>query len=97
MQSDYKKSAKYCLLNRDLPFGGKVIVLGRDFWPILPVVKLDLRVQIVSAYAQSSPLWQAPPSHVPSARKDTPVPTWESPESARHGAWLLNRGWEVDM
>ena len=40
------------LMDRDLPFSGKVIVLGGDFRQILPVVKCGSRVQIVAACSQ---------------------------------------------
>ena len=40
------------LMDSDLPFGGKVIVLGGDFRQILPVVKRGSHVQIVAACAQ---------------------------------------------
>ena len=45
------------LMESDLPFSGKVIVLGGDFRQILPVVKRGSCVQIVAAWAQRSPLW----------------------------------------
>ena len=45
------------LMDSDLPFSGKVIVLGGDFRQILPVMKRALHVQIVAACVQQSLLW----------------------------------------
>jgi ATP-dependent DNA helicase PIF1 len=45
---------------RDLPFGGKVIVLGGDLRQTLPVIEGGSRSEIVNAAIINSPLW----SHV---------------------------------
>ncbi|XP_039688693.1 ATP-dependent DNA helicase PIF1-like [Medicago truncatula] len=41
----------------DIPFGGKVVVLGGDFRQILPVMPKATRPDIVHASINSSPLW----------------------------------------
>ncbi|XP_072087919.1 uncharacterized protein [Arachis hypogaea] len=43
--------------NEDLPFGGKVVVLGGDFRQILPVIPMGSRQDIVQATINSSYLW----------------------------------------
>ena len=45
------------LMKNDHPFGGKVIVLGRDFQQVLLVVQDATRAAIVEATLQHSPLW----------------------------------------
>ncbi|XP_025702793.1 uncharacterized protein [Arachis hypogaea] len=44
--------------NADLPFGGKVVILGGDFRQILPVIPMGLHQDIVQASTSSSYLWQ---------------------------------------
>ncbi|XP_012844687.1 PREDICTED: ATP-dependent DNA helicase PIF2-like [Erythranthe guttata] len=46
------------ILDSDMPFGGKVVVLGVDFRQILPVVLKASRQDIVHATINSSPLWR---------------------------------------
>ncbi|XP_025703556.1 uncharacterized protein [Arachis hypogaea] len=46
------------VVNKDLPFGGKIIVLGGDFRQVLPVVPKASRVEIVMATINSSILWK---------------------------------------
>ncbi|KAM3257173.1 hypothetical protein ACQJBY_049478 [Aegilops geniculata] len=41
----------------DIPFGGKVVVLGGDLRQILPVIEGGTRGQIVGAAVTNSPLW----------------------------------------
>jgi len=41
----------------DIPFGGKVVVLGGDFRQVLPVVPKATRPVIIHASINSSPLW----------------------------------------
>ena len=48
------------LMDSDLPFSGKVIVLGGNFQQILPVVKCGSRVQIVAAISALVPLPHLP-------------------------------------
>ncbi|XP_025625339.1 uncharacterized protein [Arachis hypogaea] len=44
--------------NKDLPFGGKVVVLGGDFKQVLPVIPKGSRAEIVMASINSSVLWK---------------------------------------
>ncbi|XP_016195611.1 uncharacterized protein LOC107636628 [Arachis ipaensis] len=44
--------------NQNLPFGGKVIVLGGDFRQVLPVIPKASRAEIVMASINSSYLWK---------------------------------------
>jgi ATP-dependent DNA helicase PIF1 len=44
--------------NALLPFGGKPVVLGRDFRQILPVVRKESRFAVVGASITNSHLWQ---------------------------------------
>ncbi|XP_057723535.1 uncharacterized protein LOC130939448 [Arachis stenosperma] len=46
------------VVNKDLPFGGKIIVLGGDFRQVLPVVPKASRAEIVMATINSSILWK---------------------------------------
>ena len=46
------------LLGNDLPFGGKVVILGGDWKQILPVVPFANRPDIVQATLKSSALWE---------------------------------------
>ncbi|XP_057419198.1 uncharacterized protein LOC130713450 [Lotus japonicus] len=45
-------------LPNDMPFGGKVVVLGGDFRQILPVIQKGSRYDIVDASINSSYLWK---------------------------------------
>ena len=42
----------------EMPFGGKVVLLGGDFRQILPVIKRGRRADIVQATVNKSSLWQ---------------------------------------
>nr|XP_025660692.1 uncharacterized protein LOC112756337 [Arachis hypogaea] len=44
--------------NAELPFGGKVVVLGGDFRQILPVIPMGSRQDIVHSAINASYLWQ---------------------------------------
>ncbi|RYR66272.1 hypothetical protein Ahy_A03g012255 [Arachis hypogaea] len=44
--------------NKDLPFGGKVVVLGGDFRQVLPVIPKGSRAEIVMASINSSIIWK---------------------------------------
>ena len=46
------------LTKLDLPFGGKVMLLGGDFRQVLPVVRKATKVGILEQSIKSSPLWQ---------------------------------------
>ena len=77
------------LIDSDLPFGGKVIVLGGDFRQILPVMKRGSHAQIVAACAQRSLLWHH--FQIFHLRENMRLcQNGESPEAARYGAWLLD-------
>ena len=41
----------------NLPFGGKIMILGGDFRQVLPVVRRGTRAQIVDSSLRMSPLW----------------------------------------
>jgi len=43
--------------NKDIPFGGKVVVFGGDFRQILPVIPKANRQEVVHSTINSSPLW----------------------------------------
>ncbi|KHJ95331.1 hypothetical protein OESDEN_04725 [Oesophagostomum dentatum] len=43
----------------ELPFGGKVMVLGGDFRQVLPVVRKGGRAELIASSIQKSPLWQS--------------------------------------
>jgi ATP-dependent DNA helicase PIF1 len=45
------------LMKNDLPFGGKIILLGGDFRQTLPVLPKKRRAEIVDATLRRSPLW----------------------------------------
>ncbi|KAK9065045.1 hypothetical protein SSX86_016428 [Deinandra increscens subsp. villosa] len=45
------------IIGVNLPFGGKVMVMGGDFRQVLPVIKRGTRAQIVDASLRMSPLW----------------------------------------
>ncbi|XP_016164955.1 uncharacterized protein LOC107607522 [Arachis ipaensis] len=45
--------------NEDLPFAGKVVVLGGDFRQIIPVINMGSRKDIVQAIVNSSYLWSS--------------------------------------
>ncbi|XP_057756085.1 uncharacterized protein LOC130975280 [Arachis stenosperma] len=47
-----------CNRNKDLPFGGKVVVLGGDFRQVLPVIPKGSRTEIVIASINSSVVWK---------------------------------------
>jgi hypothetical protein len=42
----------------NLPFGGKVILLGGDFRQVLPVIRHARPAQVIEVCLKSSPLWQ---------------------------------------
>jgi len=51
------RTFKDIMQNKDIPFGGKVVVLGGDFRQILPVVPKGPRPEIVRSAINSSYLW----------------------------------------
>ncbi|XP_076948844.1 ATP-dependent DNA helicase PIF1-like [Bidens hawaiensis] len=44
-------------MGNNLPFGGKLMLMGDDFRQVLPVVRRGTRAQIVDASFRMSPLW----------------------------------------
>ena len=42
----------------DMPFGGKVMVLGGDLRQILPVIESGTRSEVINATITNSPLWR---------------------------------------
>ncbi|KAI3515541.1 hypothetical protein L1887_14440 [Cichorium endivia] len=47
------------ITGENLPFGGKIMVMGGDFRQVLPVVKRGTRAQIVDASVRMSRLWRS--------------------------------------
>ncbi|XP_022024478.1 uncharacterized protein LOC110924794 [Helianthus annuus] len=45
------------IIGVSLPFGGKILVTGRDFRQVLSVIKRGTRAQIVDSSLRMSPLW----------------------------------------
>ncbi|KAK8918884.1 hypothetical protein KSP39_PZI021564 [Platanthera zijinensis] len=45
------------VLNVGQPFGGKVVIMGGDFWQVPPVVVNDTKFQIINASIVDSSLW----------------------------------------
>jgi hypothetical protein len=45
------------IMNSNIPFGGKVMVLGGDFRQVLPVIRFANRSQLIAASLKSSDLW----------------------------------------
>jgi ATP-dependent DNA helicase PIF1 len=43
--------------NKNIPFGGKVVIFGRDFRQILPVIPKGTRPGVVHSTINSSVLW----------------------------------------
>lgn len=46
------------LMENDLPFGGKIMILVGDFRQTCPVIRGGTRAQVVAASIRSSPLWE---------------------------------------
>ena len=46
------------IMNKDLLFGGKLLILGGDFRQILPVVRRSQGSTLVQSCLKKSPLWQ---------------------------------------
>ncbi|KAL7116793.1 hypothetical protein ACP275_03G027900 [Erythranthe tilingii] len=82
------------ILQVDKPFGGKVVVLGRDFRQILPVVLKASRQDIVHATINSSPLWNF--CRVMKLTKNMRLQSSSSPSNVKEikefGDWILNVG-----
>ena len=78
--------------NVDVPFGGKVLVLGGDFRQILPVVKHGSRPQTVDACIKRSSLWR----HFTTLRLSENMRARNAmaagPAMEEFSTWLLNVG-----
>ncbi|XP_057756276.1 uncharacterized protein LOC130975502 [Arachis stenosperma] len=80
--------------NEDLPFGGKIVVLGGDFRQILPVIPMGSRQDIVQATINSSYLWSSCKVITLSQnmRLTVGVPESDSIEIKQFAQWLLRIG-----
>ncbi|GBN05235.1 hypothetical protein AVEN_135338-1 [Araneus ventricosus] len=73
------------LMNKDKPFGGKVIIIGGDFRQTLPVVPRSTRADVIESFIKSSPL----------SSKFTHLSLTTNIRCAaqtEHNMWLLNIG-----
>ena len=46
------------IIEVNLPFGGKVLILGGDFHQVLLVVPKGTKAEMIDAYIVKSPLWK---------------------------------------
>ncbi|XP_015960600.1 uncharacterized protein LOC107484558 [Arachis duranensis] len=80
--------------SKDLPFGGKVVVLGGDFRQILPVILRGSRQDIVHSTMNSSYLWKF--CHVlkltKNMRLSVETNASNQDETEQFGEWLLKVG-----
>ncbi|KAM0910043.1 hypothetical protein ACQ4PT_014417 [Festuca glaucescens] len=79
----------------DVPFGGKVVVLGGDLRQILPVIEGGSRPQIIDAAITQSPLWKSVVPLVLSINMRLSVPDADSSlkESIEvFSKWVLDLG-----
>ena len=74
------------IMESQLPFGGKMIVLGGDFRQVLPVVRRGSRTAVVAATLKSSPLWR----HVRTIQLTQNMRTRHN--EAAFAEWLLQLG-----
>ncbi|XP_057290338.1 uncharacterized protein LOC130613035 [Hydractinia symbiolongicarpus] len=74
------------ICNNELPFGGKVVLLGGDFSQLLPVVRIGKPTEIVDMCLKSSPLWHL----VKEFRLHRNMRT--RPGEQQFAAWLLQLG-----
>ncbi|XP_057310674.1 uncharacterized protein LOC130648635 [Hydractinia symbiolongicarpus] len=77
------------ICNNELPFGGKVVLLGGDFSQLLPVVRKGKATEIVDICLKSSPLWHL----VTEFRLTRNMRT--RPGEQQFAAWLLQLGKSV--
>ena len=80
------------VMNLDLPFGGKVIVLGGDFRQVLPVVPRGSRSAIVNASIKRSPLWQIFETFPLRENMRARLAGGDSRDIQSHADWLLQIG-----
>ncbi|XP_057299673.1 uncharacterized protein LOC130630262 [Hydractinia symbiolongicarpus] len=74
------------ICNNELPFGGKVVLLGGNFSQLLPVVRKGKATEIVDMCLKSSPLWHL----VKEFRLHRNMRT--RPGEQQFAAWLLQLG-----
>ncbi|XP_057305457.1 uncharacterized protein LOC130642388 [Hydractinia symbiolongicarpus] len=74
------------ICNNELPFGGKVVLLGGNFSQLLPVVRKGKPTEIVDMCLKSSPLWHL----VKEFRLHRNMRT--RPGEQQFAAWLLQLG-----
>ncbi|XP_016204698.1 uncharacterized protein LOC107645232 [Arachis ipaensis] len=77
--------------SKDLPFGGKVVVLGGDFRQILPVISQGPRQDIVHSTVNSSYLWKFCQvlKLTKNMRLSVRTTTSDQDETEQFGEWLL--------
>ena len=80
--------------NKDLPFGGKVVVLGGDFRQILPVIPRGSRQDIVHSTVNSSYLWKFCQvlKLTKNMRLSVGTTASDQDETEQFGEWLLKVG-----
>jgi hypothetical protein len=79
----------------DVPFGGKIVVLGGDLRQILPVIEGGTRSQVVNAAVTNSPLWRhvtVLPLTVNMRLAIQTVDPDVQAEAAAFAQWVLNIG-----
>ena len=80
------------IMQPDILFGGKLLILCGDFRQILPVIRRGQRPSLVAACMKKSPLWQ----HCQVMRLTTNMRVLNSVNSTdhllEHARWLLNLG-----
>ncbi|XP_015955239.1 uncharacterized protein LOC107479633 [Arachis duranensis] len=84
----------YPTYNKDLPFGGKVVVLGGDFRQILPVVPRGSRQDIVHSIVNLSYLWKFCQvlKQIKNMRLSVEMTASDQDEIEQFGEWLLKVG-----
>ncbi|XP_057719611.1 uncharacterized protein LOC130934037 [Arachis stenosperma] len=80
--------------SKDLPFGGKVVVLGRDFRQVLPVISRGSRQNIVHSTVNSSYLWKFCQvlKLIKNMRLFVRTIASDQDETEQFGKWLLKVG-----
>ncbi|XP_057756640.1 uncharacterized protein LOC130975944 [Arachis stenosperma] len=80
--------------SKDLPFGGKVVVLGGDFRQILSVIPRGSRQDIVHSTVNSSYLWKFCQvlKLTKNMRFSVGTTTSNQDETEQFGEWLLKVG-----
>ncbi|XP_015970324.1 uncharacterized protein LOC107493786 [Arachis duranensis] len=80
--------------SKDLPFGGKVVVLGRDFRQVLPVISRGSRQDIIHSTVNSSYLWKFCQvlKLTKNMRLSVGMIASDQDETEQFGKWLLKVG-----